>query len=123
MEKTANGDLMVSEVASHRTVGTAWKARQHFQWQDKEALYGLGSHQEGYMNLRRTMQYLYQHNLKATIPVLMSTKGYGLLFDVGSTMIFHDDKEGSYIQMDAVNEIDYYFMYGPEMDDVVAQYR
>ena len=123
VEKTANGDLMVSEVASHRTVGTAWKARQHFQWQDKEALYGLGSHQEGYMNLRGTMQYLYQHNLKATIPVLMSTKGYGLLFDVGSTMIFHDDKEGSYIQMDAVNEIDYYFMYGPEMDDVVAQYR
>lgn len=123
VEKTANGDLMVSEVASRKQVGSAWKARQQFQWQQGEALYGLGSHQEDYMNLRGTMQYLYQHNLKATIPVLMSTNGYGLLFDAGSTMVFHDDAEGSYMQMDAVNEIDYYFMYGPEMDDVVAQYR
>ena len=123
VEKTANGDLMVSDVASRKQVGTAWKARQHFLWQDGEALYGLGSHQENYMNLRGTMQYLYQHNMKASIPVLMSTCGYGLLFDVGSTMVFHDDAEGSYMQMDAVNEIDYYFMYGPEMDEVVAHFR
>lgn len=121
--KTANGDMVVSEVASSKQVGTAWKARQHFAWQDGEALYGLGSHQEDYMNLRGTAQYLYQHNLKATLPVLMSTNGYGLLFDAGSTMVFHDDAEGSFMQMDAVNEIDYYFMYGPEMDEVVAQYR
>ena len=123
VEKTANGDVLVSEVASRKTVGSAWKARQHFVWQEGEALYGLGSHQEGYMNLRGTMQYLYQHNLKATIPVLMSSRGYGLLFDAGSTMVFHDDTEGSFMQMDAVNEIDYYFMYGPEMDDVVEHYR
>lgn len=123
VEKTANGDVMVSEVSSRKPVGTAWKARQAFRWQEGEVLYGLGSHQEDYMNLRGTMQYLYQHNLKATIPVLMSTKGYGLLFDAGSTMVFHDDEEGSFIQMDAVNEIDYYFMYGPEMDQVVGHYR
>lgn len=123
VEKTANGDLIVTEIASKKIVGNAWKARQQFEWQDDEALYGLGSHQEDYMNLRGTMQYLYQHNLKATIPVLMSSKGYGLLFDVGSTLIFHDDKEGSFMQMNAVNEIDYYFMYGPEMDQIVSQYR
>lgn len=123
IEKTANGDLIVSEMASKKKVGTAWKARQQFEWQKGEALYGLGSHQEDYMNLRGTMQYLYQHNLKATIPVLMSSKGYGLLFDAGSLMIFRDDSEGSFMEMMAVNEIDYYFMYGPEPDHVVSQYR
>lgn len=62
---------MVSEVASCQTVGSAWKARQHFVRREGEALYGLGSHQEGHMNLRGTMQYLYQHNLEATILVFV----------------------------------------------------
>ncbi|GAB6011297.1 glycoside hydrolase family 31 protein [Viscerimonas tarda] len=122
-EKTANGDLIVSEIVSKKITGTAWKATQQFEWQDGEALYGLGSHQEDYMNLRGTMQYLYQQNLKASIPVLMSSKGYGLLFDAGSTMIFHDDSQGSFMEMNAVNEIDYYFMYGPEPDKVVSLFR
>ena len=123
VEKTANGDLIVSEVASKKVVGPAWKARHQFKWQEGEALYGLGSHQEDYMNLRGTMQYLYQHNLKKSVPVLMSSRGYGLLFDVGSTMIFHDDNAGSFMEMNAVNEMDYYFMYGPEFDRIVSHYR
>ena len=94
-----------------------------FVWQKDEALFGLGSHQEDHMNLRGTMQYLYQHNLKKSVPVLLSSKGYGLLFDAGSTMIFHDDSLGSFMQMNAVNELDYYFMYGPEFDQVVGHYR
>ncbi len=123
IEKTANGDMKVSAIASKNVIGTAWKARQQFVWQDGEALYGLGSHQEDYMNLRGSMQYLYQHNLKATVPVLMSTKGYGLLFDIGSVMQFHDDSEGSFVDMEAVNSIDYYFMYGPEFDEIISEFR
>lgn len=101
----------------------AWKVRQHFVWQAGEALYGLGSHQEGPMNLRGTMQYIYQHNMKECMPVLMSTKGYGLFFDTGSAMIFHDDARGSYMEMSAVNSLDYYFMAGPEFDQIIAQFR
>ena len=123
IEKTANGDVIVSEVTSQDVIGTAWKAIQQFVWQKNEALFGLGSHQENYMNLRGTMQYLYQHNLKKSVPVLMSSKGYGLLFDSGSTMIFHDDSIGSYMQMNTVKEIDYYFMYGPEFDHIISHYR
>lgn len=123
VEKTANGDLVVAEVASKKIIGSAWKAKEQFEWQKGEALYGLGSHQEDYMNLRGTMQYLYQHNLKKSVPVLMSSMGYGLLFDVGSTMIFRDDSTGSFMEMNTVNEIDYYFMYGPEFDQIVSHYR
>jgi alpha-D-xyloside xylohydrolase len=68
---------------AQQTSGTAWRAKQFFKWQSGEALYGLGSHQEDYMNLRGTMQYLYEYNLKKSMPVLMSSKGYGLLFDAG----------------------------------------
>ncbi len=123
IEKTANGDVKVSNIVSEQSIGNAWKAKVNYEWQEGEALYGLGSHQEPNYNLRGTMQYLYQHNLKATVPVLMSSLGYGLLFNVGSTMEFHDDKDGSYMQMNAVNSVDYIFMYGPEFDMIVDEYR
>ena len=123
VEKTANGDQVSANITGNETVGTAWKARQQFSWQPGEALYGLGSHQEGYMNLRGTMQYLYEYNLKKSMPVLMSTKGYGLLFDAGSAMVFHDDTAGSFVDMLAVNQVDYYFMYGPEFDQVIHHFR
>lgn len=122
-EKTANGNQLSANIASQIKVGEAWKIRQQFTWQDGEGLYGLGSHQEDYMNLRGTKQFLYEHNLKKSIPVLMSTNGYGLLFDAGCAMVFHDDMAGSYIEMEAVNQLDYYFMYGPEMDQTVHQFR
>ena len=123
VEKTENGDQVSANITSKESISTAWKARQQFTWQPGEALYGLGSHQEDYMNLRGTMQYLYEYNLKKSIPVLVSTKGYGLLFDAGSAMVFHDDKVGSFIDMLAVNQVDYYFMYGPEFDQVVHYFR
>jgi len=123
VEKTANGDQLSANISDQTKVGEAWKIREQFTWQTGEALYGLGSHQEDYMNLRGTKQFLYEHNLKKSIPVLMSTKGYGLLFDAGCAMIFHDDAEGSYMEMEAVNQLDYYFMYGPEMDQVVHHFR
>lgn len=123
IERGANGDVMISKIESVEHTDTAYRARVSFQWSDGEALFGWGSHQEGYYNLRGTMQYLYQHNLKATVPVLVSSEGYGLLFDAGSTMEFHDDTLGSYVEMNAVKSIDYYFMLGPEMDQIVAEYR
>ncbi|MCX2473493.1 glycoside hydrolase family 31 protein [Pedobacter sp. MC2016-05] len=123
VEKTANGDLVIAQVGSKAKVGEAWKMISRFQWQKGEALYGLGSHEEGDLNLRGKTQYLYQHNLKKSVPVLMSSQGYGLLFDVGSTMVFSDQSPDKKVQLDAVNQLDYYFMYGPELDQVVGHYR
>ncbi len=100
-----------------------WKGRINFKWQDGEALYGLGYHEEGFGNLRGTMQYLYQHDLKVVIPVLVSTKGYGLLFDNYSAMEFHDDSAGSFMQFDMLQDLDYYFIYGPDFDRIVSCYR
>ncbi|KRT17874.1 hypothetical protein ASU31_00850 [Pedobacter ginsenosidimutans] len=123
IEKTANGDLVIAQVGTKAVIGNAWKMICRFKWQSDEALFGLGSHEEGYMNLRGKTQYLYQHNLKKSVPVLMSSKGYGLLFDAGSTMVFSDEQPDKSIQLNAVNELDYYFLYGPEMDEVVGHYR
>ena len=90
----------------------AHQCRQNFVFDDQEALYGLGSHEEGYGNLRGRSRLLYQHNMKAVVPVLVSTKGWGILFDMGCMMAFHDDEQGSYLWAECADELDYYFFYG-----------
>ncbi len=100
---------------------TAYAYRLSFAFDESEGLYGLGSHEEGYGNLRGRSRALYQHNLKAVVPVLLSTKGWGLLFDLGCLSAFHDDAHGSYLWADCADEMDYYFLSGG-YDAVCRQY-
>ena len=101
----------------------AYHTKLEFEWADGEALYGLGSHDEGMFNLRGQHQYLYQQNTKASVPVLLSSCGYGVFVDCTSLMTFHDDASGSYLWCDVDEELDYYFVFGPEFDAIVAELR
>jgi alpha-D-xyloside xylohydrolase len=101
----------------------AYQTKLEFEWSDGEALYGLGSHEEGMFNLRGQHQYLYQQNMKAVVPVLVSTRGYGIFLDSCSLITFHDDAFGSYLWSDVNEELDYYFIYGPEFDRIVHEIR
>jgi alpha-D-xyloside xylohydrolase len=102
---------------------TAFHTKLEFCFADGEALYGLGSHEEGMFNLRGQHQYLYQQNLKVAVPVLVSTRGYGVFLDCTSLVTFHDDAFGSYLWSDVARELDYYVMLGPSFDQVVAEFR
>ena len=97
------------------------RGKQYFVFDREEALYGLGSHEEGYGNLRGHSRLLYQHNLKAVVPVLVSTKGWGILFDMGCLMTFHDDEEGSFLYADCADSIDWYLAAGDGSYSSVAE--
>ena len=101
----------------------AYHTQLAFEWSEGEALYGLGSHEEGFLNLRGTHQDLYQENLKTVVPMLVSTNGYGILLDCYSLMTFHDDEQGSFLWCDIHDELDFYFIYGPEFDQIIQGYR
>lgn len=100
-----------------------YKTRLYLEWQDEEALYGLGQNEEGYLNLRGTTAFLHQANKKIAIPFLVSSLGYGVLMDTYSPMIFNDTNFGSYLYTEADYEMDYYFIYGENMDGVIRGYR
>lgn len=127
--QTADGQKEEMDILRRDTIDYTWRYRTYFNWQEGEALYGLGSHVEDFLNLRGHTQWLTQHNLKAMVPVLNSTQGYGLLFDAGCAMVFNDDNYNpilgnpGYVELDAAKELDYYFMKGETMDDVIGQYR
>ena len=63
--------------------------QQEFLSPRDEALYGLGQHQEGFFNLRSIPLRLQQANTNISVPVLLSTKGYGLLWNNASLTEFN----------------------------------
>jgi alpha-D-xyloside xylohydrolase len=125
LESRENADGVRIDATDVRQVvdRQAYHTKLEFEWAEGEALYGLGSHEEGMFNLRGQHQYLYQQNMKAVVPVLLSTRGYGIFLDSCSLMTFHDDAFGSYLWSDVDDELDYYFLYGPEFDQIVHEIR
>ena len=55
-----------------------------FETSQDESLYGLGQHQTGEFDRKGTDEELYQYNTKVSVPFIVSTKGYGILFDAYS---------------------------------------
>ena len=64
--------------------------RQEWQPNDDESLYGLGQHQHGLLNIKGTDLDLHQYNTKVFIPYLVSSRGYGILWDNTSYSRFGD---------------------------------
>ena len=80
------------------------QAMKHgLQWQmcfdspDDEAFYGLGQHQSEELNMKGKNEDLFQYNTKVSIPFVLSTKGYGLLWDSYSFCRF--GKPDDYLQL------------------------
>jgi len=67
--------------------------RQQFESPADEALYGLGSNQTDYMNLKGKDADLFQYNTQAVVPFLVSTHNYGILWDNNSRTKFGDIRE------------------------------
>jgi alpha-D-xyloside xylohydrolase len=65
---------------------------QQFNRGTDEAVYGLGQHQNAYMNNLGEDVELAQHNMDIGVPFLVSTKGYGLLWDNNSITRFGNPK-------------------------------
>jgi alpha-D-xyloside xylohydrolase len=89
-----------------------------------EGLYGLGQHQAGVWNYRGDSVDISQDNSNISVPLLVSSKGYGIFWNNMSRSRFNNRFANYlYITSEVADIIDYYFLYGPELDKVVAGYR
>ena len=106
----ANSSLMDVEVLFHPEL--------------RQGLYGLGQHQSGVFNYQGAVVELAQSNTDIAIPFLVSTAGYGLFWNTAAASRV-DNRFPTELKItgESTDGIDYYFMYGPEMDDLVSQYR
>jgi len=93
-------------------------------WATQEAFYGLGQHQAGVWNYRGEAVDISQDNTNISIPFLLSSNGYGLFWNNGSRSRFNNRFVHSfYYSSEVADAMDYYFLYGPGFDNIIAAYR
>jgi alpha-D-xyloside xylohydrolase len=83
--KDGGKDFDVPSIAEMK----AWQIQQTFLSPADEALYGLGQHQEGIFDVRGVPIRLHQANTNISVPFLLSSKGYGLLWNNPSLTDFN----------------------------------
>ncbi|MFB9844941.1 glycoside hydrolase family 31 protein [Mucilaginibacter ginsenosidivorans] len=93
-----------------------------------EALFGLGCHPTDSLsiNYKGRDQDMAIRYMTGAIPVLLSTKGYGLMWDNYSASNFYgteaDNTKFRYVS-ESGKQVDYYFFYGPSFDHIIDLYR
>lgn len=133
---TAKGAPITSEAsAGNKTMQAAtvagiktYTCTTKFNSPANEGLYGLGCHpiDSGSINYKGRNQDLAIRYMTGAIPVLLSTKGYGLLWDNYSASNFYgaEDANTSYSYVSESGKmVDYYFFYGPDFDHIINSYR
>ena len=130
------GKIILSEpdagnkVMSDTTVAgiKTYKCSTSFNSPKSEGLYGLGCHPVDSLsiNYKGRNQDMAIKYLTGAIPVLLSTRGYGLLFDNYAESKFYGTESGN-TQFTYASEsgkmVDYYFFYGPSFDQIIDLYR
>lgn len=128
--KTLQGETLVRERPNLPRTYLRSDASGLFHIEDRfspdatEALYGLGQHQSGMFNYRGSVVELGQNNTDVAIPLLVSSKGYAILWNTAS-FSYVDNRFPLDLNLEsmAAPQIDYYVLYGPQMDDIIHQYR
>jgi alpha-D-xyloside xylohydrolase len=93
-------------------------------WGSTEAFYGLGQHQAGVWNYHGDSVDIAQDNTNISVPLLLSSNGYGIYWNNNSLSRFNNRFVHSmYITSEVADAVDYYFFYGPEFDSIIAGYR
>jgi alpha-D-xyloside xylohydrolase len=93
-------------------------------WDTQEAFYGLGQHQAGVWNYRGESVDISQDNTNISVPLLLSSNGYGIFWNNGSRSRFNNRfVHALYVSSEVADSVDYYFLYGPDFDKIVAAYR
>jgi len=93
-------------------------------WDTQEAFYGLGQHQSGVFNWRGESVDIGQDNTNISIPLLLSSSGYGIFWNNPSRSRFNNRfVHAFFITSEVADQMDYYFIYGPDFDKIISAYR
>lgn len=102
--------------------GGKYKSTVYFKSNDNEKIYGMGQHQEPYLNLKGCELELAQRNSQVNIPFMLSSLGYGFLWNNPAyghaTMARNHTKWTS----EVTSSIDYWITAGNTPSEIMEMY-
>lgn len=93
-----------------------------FEAKTGERLYGMGQYQQPNLNLAGCTLELAQRNSQASVPFVVSSHGYGLLWNMSAVGAVHFAANGATWTAEAAREIDYWITAGDTPADIVRNY-
>ncbi len=122
-KQTANGQVAYIENIRQVSAGMSYEGKLIFSITEQEGLYGLGQHEDGIYNYNGKKEYLFQTNMKISIPFLISTRNYGILIDTESAVVFECAKGQITFTIDTTNELSYYIITGDCFEEIINDLR
>ncbi|MBO6637850.1 MAG: hypothetical protein JJ920_07250 [Roseitalea sp.] len=101
----------------------SWKLEAFFEAHDDERIWGLGQPQHGRMDLKGTSTTLLQQNAHAVIPFIVSSRGYGFLWNNPAVGRAEFATNVTRWTAEATNGLDYWIVTGDSPQQIVQAYH
>ena len=121
VKQTANGEVLLFDGGEPVLARTSHSAALRFACGSEEILTGLGQHEDGVFDYARGEERLYQHNMKISIPFLLSSAGWGLLIEAGCAMRYRGEGGAFAFELDAVGDFSYVVFRGGDCAEVLKK--
>lgn len=112
----------------HRQLDTSPKAgawyRLFLKWQKGEQIFGHRIADKLGENLRGKARYISHNEQSPDLPLLVSDKGYGILFaGDGPAFLCDIPTYGSYLYVERASQMDFYFIVGKDTKEILSVYN
>ena len=121
-----SGNVLMSEGGGARQIPERGEGAIRQSFETVTRIYGLGQHQNGMLSYTGSTIHLQQANRDVGVPMMVSPRGFGLLWNNASVTdvdVGQPAAPALQIRSERGEGIDYDFIYGPELDEVIAGYR
>jgi alpha-D-xyloside xylohydrolase len=99
-----------------------YRLEQRFAAYPGERIYGLGQHQHGRLDQKGMVIDLVQRNAEVSIPFAVSSRGYGLLWNLPAIGRVEFAENGTRWVADSARQIDYWITAGDTPAEILAHY-
>ncbi|MDJ1009283.1 MAG: glycoside hydrolase family 31 protein [Paracoccaceae bacterium] len=102
--------------------GALWRITTQFKAMPGERFYGLGQHQHGRLDQKGCVIDLVQKNTEVVIPFLVSSRGYGFIWNTPGIGRVELAENRTLWTLDASPQLDYVVIAGPEPATILEGY-
>ena len=103
-------------------LGGDYSLTMRFESDPEERIYGMGQYQQPFLNLKGCTLELAQRNSQASVPFLISDKGYGLLWHNPAVGTVNFSRNITTWQAASTDILDYWVTCGDTPDQIERQY-